>query len=264
MADRELVLIHFNPALEHQRRQADAFASGLTRLDLHWAATTDPAAEADVHICLGPNYALRYWAGHPRTVLLDRAYWGDARRFVTLGWLHADGGRTTAVNCPPDRWQIQGEQLLPLREQGGKTIVLGDYSSTPGNLSRAIADHKADAYRPHPMAPPWPECPVPIITGPLELALADYSTAVGWRTSALVTAGLQGLHLVSLDDRGPARRWAREYREGWCYDLAYANWHESEIADGTAWEWLENVADTIDATRRAAGYGAGSTSAARY
>jgi hypothetical protein len=235
-----LAVIHYNARLAHQVAHAAAFLEGFKRHGITAQATPERDTEGDLHIVSGPWYALDRWAAHPRTILIDRAYWGDPD-CVSIGWLLPDGGRYYAAAMPPDRWRASGQELRPLRE-GGESLLLGDYPEDRRAYRRQMALHGIRRFRPHPSAAAWPDCPAEILTGDLAAILTDYGTAYGYKSTALVLAALHGLNIVALDPRAITARWAREHREAWCYDLAYAQWSLAEIAAGHAWEHLRQCA----------------------
>lgn len=63
-------------------------------------------------------------------------------------------------------------------------------------------------------------------------ALARHDVAIGYRTTALVTAALMGLRI---DCRDPENIMARP---DWLELLPWADWHYTEIESGEAWEHL--------------------------
>jgi len=188
-------------------------------------STTQPA---DIHIVSGPHYAKDYWLGHPRTILLDRAYYHEDKTgrwhsmdWVSLGWMRADGGRR--FNAGAGRESPERED----RPSIGGTIFLADYG---GPVERA------DTVRRHPADEQPGEG--------LRDVLRRHRTAIGYQTTALVTAALAGLEIVCKDKRNIL------CEPNWLELLPYADWHWSEIESGEAWEHLnkttkeDNVTDT--------------------
>lgn len=230
-----LALIHYNDRLAHQVDHATAFLAGFARHGIRAQATCDIYAEADIHVVSGVHYALPYWQVRhdARVVLLDRAYWGDPE-CVSLGWLLPDGGRHYAAGMPSDRWLDSGQTLAPLRPATGRRIFLADYGAERHHHPALMDREQITCFRAHPSTER--------AARDLAAVLADYDVAYGFKTSALVTAGLHGLNIVALDPRAIAARWCVSHRERWCYDLAYANWSLAEIASGAAWEHLEHAA----------------------
>lgn len=178
--------------------------------------THDPLLEADIHIVSGPHYAKNHWLQHPRVLLLDRAYWHDERRegmasmpWVSLGWLRPDGGRSFHVGRGRARPEVR------VKDEGSGSIFLADYG---GPIEQA------DTVRRHPDEQSPRES--------LKDALRRHRIAIGYQTTALVTAALEGLTVFCKDSRSIMSE------PNWLDLLSYADWHYSEIASGEAWEHL--------------------------
>lgn len=260
--DRDaLVVIHANLRLPNQCRTADALRRGAARHGHRVVVLGEPDGEpgdplTSIHIVQGPHFAKRRWQGHPRTILLDRCFYGDPDAFVSLGWLRPDGGRTFPVDCPPDRWH-RTRPAPPIREPMQREhLVLGDYEEQREAAARYINSLPAGAvtYRGHPHAEPWPACPAPVDQRtPLPVLLARHRKAYGWAGTALVAAALAGLEVRCADRRSVVWPLASGLiaPDRWCYDLAYANWSEAEVAAGDAWEVLCGLAANHGADGRA-------------
>ena len=63
-------------------------------------------------------------------------------------------------------------------------------------------------------------------------ALRRHGLAIGYQTTALVTAALEGLEIECRDNRNIMAR------PNWLELLPYADWHYTEIENGDAWEHL--------------------------
>jgi hypothetical protein len=175
--------------------------------------------QADIHVVSGPHYAKQFWIGHPRTVLLDCAYYHEEKSgrwhsmdWVSLGWMREDGGRRFRAGSgrPPPA-------LEPRRTEGG-TIFLADFGG-PTEAADTVRRHPAD------------EAP----TEPLRDALRRHRRAIGYQTTALVAAALAGLEIVCKDARNIL------WEPNWLELLQYADWHWSEIESGEAWDHLRGV-----------------------
>jgi hypothetical protein len=204
-----VIAIHANPAQPHQRRYAEHLRQGFLKHGLSAEITPSQTQPADVHVVLGPHYAKREWIGHGRTVLLDRAYYRPDPEHVSLGWLREDGGRRFSAGSGRNPPAIE-----PDRSETG-TIFLADYDGPV---------EKADTVRHHPANEPAREN--------LRDALRRHRVAIGYQTSALVTAALMGLEIVCKDPRNIL------WEPDWLELLPYADWHWSEIESGDAWEHL--------------------------
>lgn len=211
-----VVAVHINPAQPHQIEHGKWLKAGIERHGLTVELTESPTMPADVHVVSGPHYAKRFWLGHPRTVLLDRAYYHEEKSgrwasmdWVSLGWMREDGGRRFRVGEGRERPAIED------CSSGSGTIFLADYG---GPIERA------DTVRRHPVDEAPQES--------LRDALRRHRTAIGYETTALVTAALCGLEVVCRDRRNVL--WEPNWRDV----LPYADWHWSEIESGEAWEHL--------------------------
>ena len=227
-----LGLVHYNPSLGHQVRYARAFEQAGFKI------TTEVDGKADVHVVLGPWYAMKHLQDHPRVLMIDRAYWGDPDS-VSIGWLQPDGSRAFATGT----YQRPHPKPLPWKEREQSALLLADYGQ---DISEAYAEAKLRFHfvrvRKHPADDP---SQVPLRT---HLALCD--VAIGWKSTALVEAALYGVPVVCLNDQGVTRPVAahsieadlyRGSRAEWLHNLSYRQFTIDEIADGTAWRHLKTA-----------------------
>lgn len=206
------VAFHANPALDHQRQHAEWFRRGLGKCGHRLRVTADRDAEADIHIVSGPWYAKSRWIGHPRVVLIDRCYYRGDPQHVSVGWMNAAGGRDfTAGEGRP------GPVPAPAKV-GTRSIFLADYEGPV---------EPADTVRLHPARERPGE--------PLEAALSRHDVAIGYDTTALVTAALMGLRTVCRSETNIMAR------PDWLELLPWADWHGSEIASGACWDHLRQA-----------------------
>lgn len=203
------IAIHTNLALSHQREHAEWFREGFKRHGIKALVTANINQEADIHIVSGPHYAKARWIDHPRVILLDRCYYKGDPEHVSLGWMRKDGGRTFTVGSGHAACQRKG---APDNE---RSIFLADYG---GPLEQA------DTIRLHPASGAK--------QSPLLEVLRLHGVAIGYKTSALVTAGLEGLKVICKDNTNIMAE------HNWLELLPYADWHHSEIASGEAIEHL--------------------------
>jgi hypothetical protein len=211
-----VVAIHINPAQPHQVEHGQWLKQGIERHGLKVEVTASPTMPADIHIVSGPHYAKSVWQGHEKAVLLDCAYYHEERSgrwhstdWVSLGWMREDGSRCFRAGAGRKPPQIEA------RPSEGGTIFLADFGGVI---------EPADTVRRHPAD----EAPAE----PLRAVLRRHRKAIGYRTTALVTAALCGLEIVCRDARNILSE------TGWLELLPYADWHWSEIASGAAWDHL--------------------------
>jgi hypothetical protein len=69
-------------------------------------------------------------------------------------------------------------------------------------------------------------------TETLEQALARHDIAIGYSSTALVTAALEGLQIICKDKRHILNM------DNWKELLPYADWYYARIESGEAWEHL--------------------------
>lgn len=234
------IVIHVNDA-PHQKLYADHLVKGFQRLGYYSYATSKPDEEADIHVCIGPHFAFDYCRGKP-TIYIDRCLWGDHRKYVTIGWLKPDGGMIYPVDSPDDRPK---PEIKPWKtKQIEKAIVLLDYGPYPDTYLLAQEIYQSVKLRPHPATRAGSPNQLP----PLLDELAKHDIAIGHRTSALVTAAIEGLPIICLDKRSPAWEIAghdlaevkRPDRSQWLNNMSYAQWSDDEIASGEALEYALN------------------------
>ena len=222
-----VITFHCNTSLPHQREHGQWFTESLKRHGLTVEVTSDIHKQADIHIVSGPHYAKQVWQGHPRVLLLDRAYLPDhqvktkwaSEDWVSLGWMRKDGGRTFRADHGGGR---SAPQIKDRSAERG-TIFLADYA---GPIEQA------DTIRRHPSE----ETP----TEGLREVLRRHRTAIGYQTSALVMAALEGLEVVCKDKRNIMSE------PNWLELLPYADWHYSEFDE--AWEHLKYDIDISHTT----------------
>lgn len=209
------ITIHTNPSQRHQREHAQWLKKGFKRHGLTLIEAHDINAEADIHIVSGPHYAKDKYINHPRVILLDRAYYHQEKLgrwqsmdWVSLGWMNKHGGRDFAVGSGRAECQCKDGS------DNERSIFLADYNGTL---------EQADTVRLHPANKSY-ESTLPEI-------LRNHGVAIGYKTSALVTAGLEGLKVICKDEANIV------YNENWLELLPYADWHYSEMDEAIEHLW---------------------------
>lgn len=235
------VAVHTNGALKNQTDFGDALQQGFLRhgLDTRQVFTPYDSAPADIRVTQGPHFAMRRWLSHPRHLHLDRAFYGpDSRYTVTLGWLQPDGSRefrvrdVTGPKGPPP-------QRRPRKEAGRSVCVFADYDTAPEVLRGTVAAlrqvYDGVYYRSHP-ARPLTAAAIELCC-PLEGVWALCDTAIGWRSTVLVEASLQGLDTHSCWPGHPVR-W--QEHDNYLDRLSWTQWSLAEVAAGDFWEHLKS------------------------
>ena len=215
MATRQTVAIHANRSMQHQVKFALAIQSGLAKQGLA-PFITDVDGEADIHVCIGPHYALRQHVKKPRVLYIDRAYWGDPES-VSIHWL-IDGekhrSRHDEKRAHPELAEYKsGDRVIYLLAHGEKSAPIPD----PFGAGMTIRHHPANRRT----------------SESLDAALERHEWAVGGRTTALVSAAISGLRVDTLDVGSPVY----EIRGGgdrvpWINNMAWHNWSLEEIKSG--------------------------------
>lgn len=202
--------------MPHQQRFGRAAVSGLTRRGYSAFLTSNKLADADIHVCIGPWFALEHWR-NARTLYFDRAYWGDPD-CVSVHWLR-NGEKHFTRNDEKRLTPV----LSPMRGSE-RSIYLCDYRQKPDRDTDAVRRHPSDGE-----------------TGSLVAALDGYGVAVGRRTTALVDAAILGLRIETSDPHSPVWPLTRGVDRGtWINRLAWHNWSAREIETG---EFLDAIGD---------------------
>lgn len=174
--------------------------------------STKPDTPGDVHVVLGPWFALDKWR-HANTLMIDRAYWGDPE-CVSIHWLR-DGEKVRLKGMPH-----RAHPNLQKMKDGSRRIYLCDYKQKPEG------DYDTARYHPSEVKG---QCS-------LKEALNTHDIAIGKRSTALVDAAIHGLRVETNDPHSPV--YGLENRKQWARDLAWHNWSMAEIASG---EFLDGI-----------------------
>ena len=210
------IIFHQNATQQHQIEHGQWLKEGFKKHGLNLEITSDITKEADIHIVSGPHYAKQYWINHPRVIWLDRSYYNQVKSgkwvsedWVSVGWMDKNGGRIFRPGTG---------RKAPKPQDGGTgkgSIFLADYDGPV---------EQADTVRLHPARESNPE--------PLHDALHRHARAIGYNTTALVTAALEGLEIECKSKESIM------YQSNWLELLPYADWRYSEIESGELWEHL--------------------------
>jgi len=224
------VVIHANPALQHQQDFAVAMAQGFKAHGLTARITPQRRCEADLHVVLGPWYALKE-NQHQRILYADRCFYGDARWTISLGW--RDKGIRDFMNRGMAAAKGSIPRLAPRKAQCRHAVIFADY----GEINQArhwvvdareqyeqvyFREHPDDRHSPYfyTLDELWKRCDV----------------AIGGTSTVLVEAVLNGLHVETYDPYHVCRDISD--RQQWLTDLSWAQWTIDECAAGAFVEHL--------------------------
>lgn len=230
-------VIHCNAGLVHQVSLAKAWAAGFHRHGVACEITDEKHRPGEMHLCMGPWWALPLWQTHPRCIHVDRAFWGDPE-CVSVGWAQPDGSRAFPTGEAP-----RDKPPVAAYKRGRDAIVLADYGDTGESLACLLRPHVDSlTIRRHPAEGG---------RGKLAAALAGKHIAIGERSTALIEAAVLGLAVICRDPRNPVMPVASSShrdikhadRTDWLHGLSWANWSHDEIASGDCWAWLSTRSD---------------------
>ena len=207
-----------NPHLKHQLEHAEALeASG-------WRISHQARAKGDVILVSGPHFALQQQLGHPRLIMLDRAFWDDPAQ-VTAWHIDAKTGERRPPPARADR-ELWHPEPRPWKTREQSAVILCDYGMDPPAelISAAKARFHCVRIRKHPA-----EAPAGQVSLGATLAITD--CAIGWKSSALVEAAIMGNPVVCGDPRNPAAPVSAGHLDATLYR-------------GERRDWLEGLANT--------------------
>lgn len=226
-------MIHYNPRLQHQFDHAQAFlASGFT-------ATPKVTGAADVHVISGPWFAYNEWKDHPRTLMIDRAWWGDPD-CVSIGWLQPDGTRKFASGDKPR----PKPEMRGWKDQERSCLILADYNQDVSDVVFEakkrfgfveVREHPANTKRVQPA---------------LKAAIVLRDVVICHSGTAGFEAIRLGKPVICSDPQNEIRPVSagaltdelyRGDRSAWLHEMSYKQWSLAEIASGAAWAHLKDV-----------------------
>jgi len=208
-------VFHCNFTQPHQLEHAQWLRKGFEKHGINLIVTPEVTQKADIHIVSGPHYAKDYWKDHPNVILLDRALYHQEKpeKWHSMDWLSVGWVKNG------NRIFKNGSGRKPPKQKDGHTgtgsIFLADYEGPV---------EQADTIRLHPQRDSNQE--------QLHDALCRHAHAIGYNTTALITAGLEGLKVTCKSKSSIM------YQSNWLELLAYADWNYSEIESGALWEHL--------------------------
>jgi len=228
------VVIHCNMGLDNQTESAGWLRDGFKAHGINAEITGDRLKGADIHIVQGPWYAYNDWIGKPNVLFLNRCYFGHPRWDVSIGWLNPDGTRDFR-NTDKTHGKGSLPDLKPLKPKRRAVVVFGDYGRDPKQeMSYARRTYDSVFYRAHPSS--TERTPYLTLGGELNNVWEIADCAVGYKTTALIDAEINGLHVHSTDPQHVVHHDGD--RQQWINRLSWANWNHEEIKRGYFWEHL--------------------------
>jgi len=259
----DLTLYH--TTADHQRQWLGAFAKGLkrcgVRFEMRLAGTGYRPADAGVFWGVRAQHLIKQCGNY---VVLERGYFGDRTKHTAVG-LNGLNNRADFCNqvMPGDRWQQHGVAMQPWNPVGDYVLLVGqvegDMSTAHLHLSefykQAVKDIKAFIdlpiiFRPHPLSRRDMRIDgAKTSTRSLGDDLNGAAFVVTCNSNTGVDAMLAGKPVVIYDPGSMVTGLAAESvdelslfepdRQQWAYDLAYAQWTQSEIEAGDAWQHIK-------------------------
>lgn len=222
------------------------------------------ATKSDVAICWGIRHLHEISQHYETVVVMEQGYFSNRLQNLSVG-IGGLNGRANFGNqdSPSDRWEKHGVSMQDWKEDGDYYLIMGqvdgDMSIDGVNIHtwyRTIADEieqKTDVpvyFRPHPLSRNSSGL-IQMLDGELESALSDAKGVITYNSNSAVDAALAGIPVLAHDQGSMAWDIAAhsidelinfEYpdREQWAYNLAYAQWTQNELIDGTAWSHISN------------------------
>ena len=237
-----------------------------------------PTGKYDFAICWGVRAMerLKAYTKTKNCLVLENAYLNNIqspeKEWVSLGWNGLNGRADFCnTNSPSDRWKkhfndgrlleySDGEYILvPLQINGDQSLKYIGWGVNYQWIVETIRKHTdlPIMIKDHPTLPgSQPEVKgvknvkYLDINMPIEKAISKAKVVVTINSNAGVDAALAGKPVISLD-RGSMVWDISEHdfeninkpkfndRTQWCNDIAYAQWHPSELESGEAWNHLK-------------------------
>ena len=228
-----MIVIHFNSGIENQVKYGQALSDGFEVHGLRHNLTTSKTAKGDIHCIIGPWYAFNEYSG--KCLYLDRACW-DHPEYTCINWMNS-GVKGWGWNTK--NLARYHPEIRPWKD-GSRLLILCDYGED--------GEQKALLANPHYEKITIRRHPDNRGGASLDQDLEGHDIAFGGRSTALVTAAINGLRVMSYDKDSPIASIAGRvacinYRERgqWLKDLSWHNWTLNEISTGAAWEHLASL-----------------------
>jgi hypothetical protein len=236
------MVVHCEPRIPWQPKRAAYFAEGFRAKGIPCEIT---ASRTRIDDCPAVLLGTSCWRGIERDggefLLVDRCSFGDTEKFVSLVW--NGHGRRGDHRVPKDfnseRWERYG---IPLADSvTGTEIVLcgqvetySDRYLTPRHFYDDAQLH-ATAFRPHPADNNY--CgKLPVLR-----SWIGVGAAIVLNSSVGCDAVMRGIPTWAWDEGAMCYPVACAEptmdRTQWCHWLAWTQWTDDEIKEGTPWDW---------------------------
>lgn len=263
----------------HQVATANALVAGLAaqgdEAQIFDSRVADPLPaynDFDAVCTWGWRKGSRYRALGKNVLVMERAYVGDRKHWVSLGWNGLNGRAQWPDVSEASRWEHFFAHLIQPakppavpRGSSGYALLMGqvptDTACRDIDLREWLAEKAGELkslgwdvrYRPHPQAPPTMGVRgVPASRQALLPDLEGAALAVTFNSNSGVDAALAGVPVVACDEgsmawpvaaHGLDEEFAVPDRLPWAHRLAWRQWLPEEIADGTAWTHVKGALD---------------------
>lgn len=229
-----MITIHINQNIENQVAFGTAMAEGFRTHGVDHNLTTSRTAKGDIHCIIGPWYAFETYKDHESVLYFDRACW-DHPNYSSINWM-SRGVKHWSWNI--DRLARHHPPIHPWKD-GKRLLILCDYGDDGVQMAHKANPHYEEiTVRRHPSNRDASR-------NTLEEDLANHDIAYGGRSTALVTAAIHGLRVLSYDRTAPVAPIAGRVallndsdRSQWLRDLSWHNWNLNEVSTGSAWDHL--------------------------
>ncbi len=240
--------MHCEPRIPWQPKRAAYFAEGFRKIGIPCKITDSRLRTGEgFPILLGTSCWRGIESDGGQYLLVDRCSFGDTEKFVSLVWNgHGRrGDHKVPENFNGERWERYGVELKPVVQGWAERIVLCGQTET---YSPYFASPE-DWYK---FLDPWPTHfrAHPAGANPTKLPAAGefqpHDIAVTLNSSIGVQCILNGITTVTMDEGAMAydvsghcpSEATVEERQPWCNWLAWTQWCDDEIREGTPWRYL--------------------------
>lgn len=235
----------------HQQTFGSRVATGLRRHGVEVLETQDHRdVTGEFVVCWGWRNGLKHIDNRP-VLVMERGYIGDRFHWTSLGW-NGLNGRANFCNQTPSQHRFRWE-MKDWKKPGGYWLVMGQVS---GDMSLSEVDYPGwlremerlpgdVRYRPHPKGQ-VDDVRLPVVSGPLEDALAGADRVLTMNSNSAVDAVLAGVPAVTFDhgsmawdvtSHDPSIRYQCD-RYQWANKLAHCQWSPDELERGDFWPQL--------------------------